>query len=170
VVVSYFKHDENDNTQAYVARFENGKWNIQVVSDWQGKHIFKGGGSGPSTFGTSLRVSAVQRHADGRLALPFRHWKAGSGLIVIDEASLKPIEVVAPPERAKRYPDALTRVTSDFPGMGVRWRGESGSDRSSDTYYALRWETLGSNRDRPRKGPLPENSDLVLYKFRHPAE
>ncbi len=27
-------------------------------------------------------------------------------------------------------------------------------------------ETLGTNRDRPRKGPLPENQELVLYKIR----
>ena len=170
VVVSYFKHDENDNTQAYVARFENGKWKIQVISDWKGKHIFKGGGTGPATFGTSLRVGTVRRYADGQLALPFNHWKAGNGMIVFDEQTLKPLKVVDPPETEARYPQALMRVQSDFPGMGVRWRGESGGDRGSNTYYALRWETLGTNRDRPRKGPLPENSDLVLYKFRRSAE
>ena len=169
-VASYIKHDQNDHTQAYVARFEDGQWNIRAVSDWKHKHIFKGSGSGPSTFGTSMSIGPVHKHEPGQLALPFRHWKAGNGMIVIDEQTLKPIKVVAPETKAPRYPSELTKVKSDFPGMSVRWRGDSGKSPEPNVRYDLRWETLGTNRDRPRDKPWPENSDLVLYKFQRPAE
>jgi len=164
-VATYIKHDASDHTQAYAARFENGKWKIRALSDWKHKHIFKGGGSGPSTFGTSLRIGPATRHAKGQLAMPFRHWVAGDGLIVFDEQTLEPIQVIPMPKKKARFPEELTKVTSDFPGMGVKWRGDSGKSPHADSFYVLRWETLGPNRDRPRKGKLPDNSDLVLYRI-----
>lgn len=161
-VVSYFKHDADDNTQAYVARFDDGKWHIHQVSHWQGKHLFRGGGSGPSTFGTSLRVGSVRKHNPGELAVPFSHWKAGSGLRVLNEETLAFKRV----DRKKpRHPRNLVRVQSEFPGMRVKIRGDSGTSPDETVRYMLRWETLGANRDRARKKPWPENSELVLYKL-----
>jgi len=165
VVVTYHKHDKNGNTQGYAARFDNGAWLVKAVSDWEGRHIFKGGGSGPSTFGTSLRVGTILRHGEGRLAVPFSHWKAGSGLLVIDEETLERVGVEPKPRSAPRHPPELTKVKSDFPGMRVKWCGDSGKAPDASARYALRWETLGSNRDRPRKEPLPANGELVLYKL-----
>jgi len=163
LVVSYHKHDEDGNTQAYAARFENGKWLISKVSGWKGKHIFQGGGSGPSTYGTSLSVRPVQKHGEGKVALPFSHWKAGRGLIVIDEETLKPLGVEPQAAAAPQYPKELLKPRSDFPGMQVRWFGDSGRSPDPGSRFVLRCETLGNNRDRPREGDLPENSDLVLY-------
>jgi len=165
VVVTYHKHDEKGDTQAYAARFEKGAWKIQAISNWKGKHVFKGGGSGPSSFGTSISLGSILRHGKGTLALPFGHWKAGRGLLVIDEETLEPIGMESAKKSAPRYPAHLLKVSSDFPGMKVNWRGDSGKSPDTSIYYALRWESLGTNRDRPRKEPLPENSDLVLYKI-----
>lgn len=136
---------------------------VKAVSDWKGKHIFKGGGSGPSTFGTSLSVGAVRRHGPGKLALPFSHWKEGSGLLIFEESTFNRIGSEKSPKEAARYPDGLTNVQSDFTGMRVQWANDQGQSSDSSTRYILRWETLGSNRDRPRQGPLTENSELVLY-------
>ena len=101
-------------------------------------------------------------HDKGKLALPFRHWKEGSGLLVFDEETLKPLGVEKPVKRADVMPEEITKRRSDFPGMSVRIQGSSGPGPKG--MYFIRWETLGSNRDRPRKGKLPENSELILYK------
>ncbi len=162
VVVTYYKHDDTGNTQAYAARFDDGAWRIRTVSDWDGRHIFKGGGSGPSTFGTSLGLGKIRQYAEGRLAIPFSHWKAGRGLLVIDEETFELIRVAQQP---KKVPASLMKTTSDFPGMGVRWRDDTGTPPDPDSRYVLRWETLGRNRDRPRTPPLPESGELVLYKL-----
>lgn len=165
VVINYHKHDADGNTQAYAARFEEGSWRVRPVSDWKGKHIFKGGGSGPSTFGTSLNLGPIQVHGPGKLAMSFDHWKAGQGLLVFDEESFRPLGVEKNNAKTERYPAALRQVASDFPGMRVKWASDSGTSPEDSEFYVLRWETLGSNRDRPREGPLPENSDLILYRI-----
>lgn len=165
VVISYYKHDENGDTQAYAARFEDGKWSIHAISQWQGTHVFSGGGSGPSTFGTSIGLGAITQHAPGQLALSYNHWKAGSGLIVIDENTLKPVALAEQPPEQKPWPAELGKVTSDFPGMNVYWRGDANKSSDAKRQYMLRWESLGTNRDRPRTGDLPEKGDLVLYQF-----
>lgn len=161
-VVTYFKHDESGDTQAHAARFEDGKWNIRPISDWQGRHIFKGGGSGPATFGTSLSVRSARQHGDDLLAVPFSHWKAGSGMLVLDEQTLEPVDIVPQPEI---YPTSIRQVESDFQGMRVNWRRGRGDQPADGGFYVLRWETLPPNRDRPRPKPWPENSDLVLYRI-----
>ncbi|MDT8390714.1 MAG: BNR repeat-containing protein [Lentisphaeria bacterium] len=170
VVVSYHKHDQAGNTQAYAARFEDGAWMVKPVSDWEGRHIFKGGGSGPSTYGTSIGLGTVKQHGEGTLALPFRHWQEGHGLLVFDEETFTRIGVEPETKQPPKYPAALTKVQSKFPGMRVKLRGDTGRSPDPSVHYVLRWETLGPNRDRPRQEPLPENSDLVLYKLGNPEK
>jgi len=165
VVVTYHKHDKAGNTQAFAARFENGNWLIRQISNWEHRHIFRGGGSGPSTFGTWLRLGTIQQHGEGKLALPYGHWKEGKGLLVVDEETLEPAGVGPRSVQPPRFPKGLTKTVSGFPGMRTNWSEDIGEAPDPSGLYVLRWETLGSNRDRPRKGQLPENSDLVLYKI-----
>ncbi len=165
VLVTYHKHDERGHTQAYVARFDDGRWQTRPVSDWEGEHVFRGGGSGPSTFGTSLWLGTIEPYSDGKLALPYRHWIHGRGVLVVDEETLAPLGSAAAPRRPPRFPPELTRVQSDFPGMQVRWTEDEGRSPKAGSRYVLRWESLGTHRDRPRSGPLPENSELVLYRI-----
>ena len=56
-----------------------------------------------------------------------------------------------------------------FPGIQVRWAEDSGETGEKDSYYMLRWETLGSNRDRPREGLLPPPSMLRVIKVQAAA-
>lgn len=165
VVVSYYKFDDDGNTQAYAARFEDGTWKISQISDWKHAHIFKGGGTGPSSFGTSLWIGRIQQHGEGKLALPYRHWKHGNAMLVFDEETLAPLGTAPTPKKAVKFPLELTKVQSDFPGMSVRWRGDSGESPDPSVKYYLRWESLGSNRDRPRDKPWPGNSDLTVVKL-----
>jgi hypothetical protein len=73
-----------------------------------------------------------------------------------------------PLRQAKRRQSVPTRVMkkrSEFEGMRVQVRGGSGSSGEPGVSYLLRWETLSSNRDQPRKPPLPEPSMLQLLKI-----
>lgn len=168
LIVSYYKHDAAGDTQVYAARFEEGKWRIRPISRWKGKHLFGGGGTGPATFGTSLRIKGIQNHDKGKLSLAYDHWINGAGILIMDEESLELIESakdVSP--SSPRYPAALKNPQSNFPGMKVQWFEDSGSPPDLNSRYVLRWETLPPNRDCPRTGELPENSSLMLYKIRN---
>ena len=162
LVVAYHKHDEQGDTQAYAAQFKAGRWQIRQISDWQGTHIFKGRGSAPSSFGTSLGLGQLFQVEPGRMGLMYSHWKAGGGVLVFDEATLEPVRV-DPPRRL--YPPDVMRVRSDFPGMRPHLATDSGTPPTADTRYVLKWENLGANRDRPRPKPWPEDSGLILYQL-----
>jgi hypothetical protein len=50
--------------------------------------------------------------------------------------------------------------------MQANIRTDGGRSGRPGISYLLRWETLGSNRDRPRQGPLPEPSPLRVYEIK----
>ena len=61
------------------------------------------------------------------------------------------------------FPTELRRPRQKFPGLGVRWASDLAGTSEVQSRYVLRWESLGSNRDRARTGPLPEPSMLTLH-------
>ncbi|MDP7288481.1 MAG: BNR repeat-containing protein [Phycisphaerae bacterium] len=160
VVVSYHKFDAKGNIQAYVARFESGKWKISCVTKWDYRWNFHGNGS----INVEIRVGTVIPAGDGKLHLPYRHVKYGGGMLVIDEETLKPLGGVAKRQKSS-IPAAIRKRESKFKGIGVRTAGDSGASGQAGVRYILRWETLGRHRDRKPKGPLPEPSMLRLIKI-----
>lgn len=166
-VVTYFKHTPDDTTQAFAARFENGDWKIQQISDWQGKYIFYGGGTAPKPTESWIRLRSPRQWEDDKLAVAFGHWKAGEGLLLFDEQTLIPTGIAPTPD--SHIPNELREARLQFPGIQVNFRGGPGNAPGKDYFYLLRWETLGSNRDRPRDKPWPDNTDLVLYKIQIPG-
>jgi hypothetical protein len=157
LVLSYHKHDENGHTQIYNARREDGAWRIVPVSDWDYRWEFQGGGS----IHFELHVQGV-RMEGGQLVQGFGHDRFGSGRWVLDPETLRPVDTLPP--APSPYPAQGRVLQSDFPGMGVRWRGDSGTSGEGGVHYFLRWETLGPNRDKPRERPWPSPSPLVLYR------
>lgn len=158
LLVTYHKYDEAGHDQAYAARFEDGKWQVYPLTDWKHRWEFSGGGS----VRCDVAVGSPQVQGEGKLAIAYRHVKYGSGLLIVDEQSLK---LLGTEKEAPRYPAELAKVRTDLPGMQVKWRGDSGRSPKAGSRYVLRWETLGPNRDRPRKGKLPANGQLVLYRI-----
>lgn len=154
-LVTYHRYDKDGNNQAYIARFQEGIWQIHQITEWKHRWAFSGGGS----ISCKVAAGSPQLRPEGKLAVPYRHEKYGSGLLILDEKTLK---LEGTEKRKPRYPKELTKPVSKFPGMQVKWRGDSGSSKHR---YALRWETLPPNRDRPRKGKLPENGKLVLVRI-----
>jgi hypothetical protein len=158
-VLSYHKFDENGNTQIYAARFEDSAWKIRQLTDWDFRWYFSGGGS----IEFEVRAGRVTAREDGFLELDYSAREYGSGCWLLDNDTLK---IAGKVIKGRDLPSELGRLESDFPGMGVRWAADSG-ETGEDKKYFLRWETLGRNRDRPRKGPLPEPSELVLYMIKY---
>lgn len=157
-IVTYHKFDALGNTQVYNARYEAGRWQIYKTSDWDYRWDFAGGG----TIHFEIRVAPVKSQGDGSLRQKYSHEKYGSAIWRLDEATLRPTGTET---EGPLWPTALMQSESDFPGMGVRWRGDAGAGGEPQVRYVLRWETLGANRDRPRE-VTPPVSMLRLYKLR----
>jgi len=155
-VVTYTRYDHDGNTQAYAGRFEDGQWKRYQLTDWDYRFDFGGGGS----IAALVYVRSPSLRADGTLALPYKHVEYGDGILILDADSLEVLHTEKP---KPKYPVNLIKPKSEFPGMQVNWTGDIGSSADADGRYVLRWETLSRNRDRPRKGELPENGTLVLY-------
>lgn len=160
-VISYHKSDADGNMQIYAARAENGKWVRRVLTDWDKPVPFSGYGSMGFI---GIRISGLSRFEPGVLTMTYRHKDYGQGRLVVDENTLLPLQkkISVPPS----YPQQLNRLQSEFAGMSVRRANDSGDSGEAGVRYMLQWETLGSNRDRPRQPPLPEASVLTLHKLR----
>ena len=158
-VISYHKFDVHGNTQLYSARREAGGWRIYQTSDWDYRWEFQGGGSIPFEIGFGPVVAGP----DGSLTQTWHHPKNGSGNWKLDPGTLKPLGKAPPPSSG--LPPGFSRVESTWPGMEVRTAADLGAGEGPKVRYVLRWETLPSNRDRPRPGPLPPPTMLRLYQL-----
>lgn len=152
-IISYHKFDPNGFTQVYNARLEHGEWKLHQATDWTFRWEFSGGGS----IEFEVRVGGVTVNPDGRLVQQLSNQHHGSGTWFLDDNTLRIVKraVVEP-----QYPSSLGKPLSTFPGMKVNLRPVTGDSR-----LWLRWETLGPNRDRPRTGPLPAASRLLVYEI-----
>ncbi|MCU0915912.1 MAG: BNR repeat-containing protein [Planctomycetes bacterium] len=155
-IVHYHKYDPQGNSQIYLARWEDAAWVIRPVSRWDYRWEFQGGGSIP----VLVSAGPVQLLDDGRLVQSWSHVKYGSGTWQLDPVTL---QIVADIRLPPRYPAALTRSRTNWPGLGVRWAEDLAARTERDRRYVLRWESLGANRDQPIAGPIPEPTMLTLY-------
>jgi len=159
-VINYHKSDENGNMQVYAARPKFGKWKITQLTDWDKRIEFSGGGSMEFI---GIKISGLSEAAPGLLTMTYRHRDFGSGRLFIDEATLKPSEQML--ELLAEFPAELSKLESDFPGLGVQRMSDIGDSGDPNVRYVLKWETLEPNRDRKREMTV-EPSKLKLYKLR----
>ena len=162
VTISYHKYDTNGYTQPWTARLEDGKWKLHQITDWPYRWSF--GGNGTLVF--EITLGPVHLESDGRLTQTFSHAKFGDGTWLIDPQTLRTLGTI----QFERTPPELDKVECAFPGLTVRWAGDSGSSGQPNVRYLLRWETLDENRDRPRRGPLPPPSMLRVVAVKTAAE
>jgi hypothetical protein len=158
--ISYHKLDENGNMQVYVARFEGDQWKRHAITDWDEPIEFSGGGAMPFI---GISLSGLRRVEPDSFVISYRHRVYGSDQIVLDEATLCPVERTVTIQRD--YPPSLSRPTIALEGIRVKLASDLGAAPDDDTRYMLRWETLDANRDRPRDPPLPPPSRLQLVKL-----
>ncbi len=156
-VIAYHKRDKNGCMQIYVARFQEGQWRPMALTTWDKEVPFSGRGAMPFI---GIRLSDVRSLDTGLISIAYRHRDYGSGRIVIDEDTLKPVnrKVVITPDIPRR----LMKPTSAFAGMRVKLAHDLGGSSNADRKYVLRWEALEAHYDRPRQPPLPLASVLKL--------
>lgn len=168
-VIHYHNYDDNGNSQIYNARWEGNGWKIYQTSDWEWRWEFGGWGAIPS----KVRAGAVQPTEDGYLSQPYSNERYGSGVWKLDPDTLQPVGELPP--RGHQLPADLQYPQSDFThedgsAMQVRWASDLGESDEPGVRYYVRWETLPVNRDRPRRGKIPEPSTLMLYELKEPAQ
>ena len=159
-LVAYHKLDAKNHMQVFIARFEEGGWQIRPVTGWQQHIAFGGRGSMPFI---GISISDLRQVGEDRFILGYRHRDYGSGQIVLDRETLRPVdeELAAPAS----HPRELMKPLLQFEGIGVRIAGDLGTSADSGAKYVLRWESLGKNQDKPRTSPLPPPSKLVVVKL-----
>ena len=159
----YHKYDEAGNIQLYIAQRSNQKWEYKVITDWDYRWAFSGNGS----IKNELTIKSFNRRSDDRFEVGFWHIKYGDGTILLDE-ELNPIGRVLKSERlfSRKFNDSSVKVEGNFPGLQVIGAKDIGKNNEPGYRYALKWETLGTNRDKPREKPWPPASSLYLYKIK----
>ncbi len=158
-VIGYHKFDAGGNTQLFNARLEDGKWVHYPSTDWDYRWWFEGFGSMRFEIGLEPVVPA----GPGKLRQDWTHIQYGAHRSILDEATLRPIEIVDVPAK---YPKELTSITLGHDDAQVNWAGDGGRSDIPGARYALRWETMKSNRDKPRpEGDFVGTSTLRLYRF-----
>lgn len=159
VVIAYHKFDAAGITQLYFARFIDGRWQSTQASRWDYRWYFHGGGS----IIAEIRHGALTPRGDA-LTITIKHPKLGSGTWLVDPQTLQLVRKI--PSNEPTVPAHLRKPQSSFPGMEVRWAGDSAPAKipgaGAGAIYRLRWESLPNNRDQPRPKPWPEPTTLRL--------
>lgn len=165
VILTYHKFDFDGNTRVFNARREATGWRIVQASRWKFRWNFEGNGS--MIFDVHLGPVVPDTGAGGRLRQTWWNRADGDGGTYLDPITLEPTEAYQQPPL---YSAELAK--SETAGMVVSWvrDGENPLEKETasgrlDTGYVLRWETLPTNRDRPRDGPPPAPTALRVYEF-----
>ena len=151
------KYDVNGNLQLFIAQIKNGKWKSKVITDWDYRWDFSGYGS----IVKEVIMKDLQLEKTGCLRYGYWHIKYGYGTILLNN-ELNPIgKVIKPNQLFKSYyvthKNGESKLEGNFPGLGIRTSQDDGKNDDNNTRYVLKWETLDSNRDRPR-----ENHGLLV--------
>jgi len=152
-VIAYHKLDAGGRTQLYNARLEKAGWRIHETSHWN--HLWMPQGWGTIIF--QIRISPVWTSRDGTLLQSYFHAKEGAGLWRLDPETLRPLETT--PSLASRLSAALFPVS---PGMTRHWITDQRFPSGTDP-FALTWESLPENRDKPQ-AELSPTSRLQIVR------
>ena len=160
-IISYHKLDDEGHMQVFVARFQGAAWRRHAVTTWDKNITFSGRGAMPFI---GIRISGLKRVEPAMFSIEYKHRDYGSGRIVVDEETLRPVdrEVVVP----SVYPKELTTPTIAWEGVRVKIVEDLAVASEPDPKYLLRWETLDAHHDRPRRPPLPPATVLKLVTLK----
>ncbi|MFB6319109.1 BNR repeat-containing protein [Saccharicrinis sp. FJH54] len=154
IVLCNMKYDSLGNSQLYVYRFTGqGRWEEQCITNWVYRFNFSGWGS----IVFEIKLLGMQNLGNGKLGVSYYHSKYGTGEIILDENTLKPIAVR---EIEPDYPVELNEVTtkgafSKPVQVHINQYGR----------HILRWETMGASNDRKPAAPFPDDYMMELIEL-----
>jgi len=158
-VIIYHKYDKQGDSQIYLTRWKNSKWNVNRLSNWDKRWNFEGRGSIPcKVWGSALKIR------DGKLSMNWYNQYIGKGRWILDSNTL---EIVDRLDLKSKVPESLNEPQTNLEGVQVHWKQNTGDSVSKNGRYYLRWETLPANRDRARSKSIPAPSRLKLYYFKY---
>lgn len=140
LLITYHKFDPEGNTQAYIARFTEGRWETRQLSHWDYRWYFSGGGS----IVFEVTVNGARPTGEHTLRIGYNHIKYGEGYWLVDAKTLEVIEEVAVKSPEDVRPS--TEIT-----LSKRTARDSGQ-APAGKHYELEWESLPQNRDTLRSG------------------
>lgn len=152
-VVTYHRYDDNNISQIFNTRWENGEWKIYQTSNWTS---FKWNLDREGSLSHDIAATPLSIDENGELIQDYVYPNQKMKRWILNEENLKPqSDIVYEPPQAMRE---LYEVESTFPGMQV--------NRIRDGEYFLRWETMPINQDKSRpEGTYPPASTLRVYRF-----
>lgn len=154
--ITYHKYDGAGVSQVYISRWEqtSGRWKNYQISDWTD---FKWSLNKAGSLTNSIWISTIRPTGKNEISANYFHEQYGEGSWTLDKSTLQIKTQTATTENAD-----LTHL----PPMELK-EGMSLRQRKDNTgKYSMRWQTLPTNQDRPRPGPLPEPVDLVIYQLK----
>lgn len=161
VVLSYHKFDKDGATQAYLTRFEDGKWNSRQITNWTYRWEFSGGGCIQNEVG----VSPLRHNDKIGYFIGLSNAKHGNGSWKVDPGTLQLGEKLPGDVVPGKLPSELHKLSQNAdPNLRVQFANDRG-EAPKGTRYVLRWETLPVNRDLPQTCPIPAPSQLQLIKI-----
>ncbi len=152
-VVTYHRYDNNNISQIFNTRWENGMWKIYQTSNWTS---FKWDLEREGSLSHDIAATPLSIDENGDLVQDYVYPNQLMKRWILNEENLKPqSDIVYEPPQAMRE---LYEVESTFPGMQV--------NLIRDGEYYLRWETMPINQDKSRpEGTYPAASTLRIYRF-----
>lgn len=169
-VISYFKFDENRDTQIFVARKQGKGWKVKAVTDWK-DFRWDFGGFG-SLSDSKAEVGAITIEENGLLGVVAVREKQAYKVFV-DEETLEIVRVEKKAaEKGLPFPKSIAAVVSS-PDVALQAAAAAGDDlvlnvrkvrgtESSDgTEFYLSWESHLPNRDQARQAILEPNTLYV---------
>lgn len=163
VRIAYMKYDSLGKSQIFLASAQKGEWEIQQISDWNYRWEF----SGPGSIDFEIRLKACYVDQARNLVIGYWHVKNGYGELLVDAESGSLIQDRSTGNLDEiPYPKELLLPVSPIEKVSVRWL-KLADNAESDTYYALRWETMGKRRFyKAPDQPVPP-SQMTLYRFKN---
>lgn len=155
-MISYYKHDENGDTQIMLARKSGTGWTTHQISDWQdSKQFLDRGGS----LNVPIRVPQSPYLADDG-TIRVRVTRDGREIeFVVDAQSNRLIRIGS----YKSVPDVINTF-QDNPDLTQFVRKAEGVSADSKYDYYLSWEANPPAQDQAR-GEIPQPSTLRLHKI-----
>jgi len=152
-VVTYHRYDDNNISQIFNTRWENGNWKIYQTSNWTG---FKWNLDREGSLSHDIAATPLSVDENGELIQDYVYQNQKMKRWILNEENLKPqSDIVYEPPQVMRE---LYEVESTFPGMQV--------NRIRNGEYYLKWETMPINQDKSRPdGTYPPASTLRIYRF-----